>query len=130
MRNISFSMTTEAYRMGWKTVSRRIGWWNLKPGEELMGCEKCQGLKKGEKIKRIHPLRVMRVETEPLSAIIEKPVRDTGIPEVTLEGFPSLTPLEFTQMFCKHNGCFLTTPVTRIEFEHMFDVPPIARLVA
>jgi hypothetical protein len=42
-------MTTEQFRTGQKTVTLRLGWVNLKPGDVLMGVEKCQGLRKGER---------------------------------------------------------------------------------
>lgn len=50
MRNISFAMTTEQFRRGEKDVTRRFGWWFLKPGDQLRVVEKTIGLKKGEKM--------------------------------------------------------------------------------
>ena len=44
MRNISFSMTTEQVRRREKTVTRRLGWSDLKPGTILQAVEKAQGL--------------------------------------------------------------------------------------
>ena len=32
-RNMSFSMTTGPFRARTKTVTRRFGWWFLKPGD-------------------------------------------------------------------------------------------------
>ena len=34
-RHMSFSMTTEAVRNRTKTVTRRLAWWDLKPGEHV-----------------------------------------------------------------------------------------------
>lgn len=125
MRNISFSMTTEAYRQGWKTVTRRMGWQHLKPGEVLMGVEKCQGLKKGEKVKKIHPMRVVSAVPEPLMDIVRRPIRfPSNSREVVREGFTYLSPMEFVKMFCNHNGCDPETEITRIEFEHIIDGGP------
>ena len=45
MRNISFMLTTQQFRNRTKTVTRRMGWWNLKPGDILMGVEKRQDSK-------------------------------------------------------------------------------------
>ncbi len=131
MRNISFSMTTEAFREGSKLVTRRLGWKTLKPGMVLMGVEKCQGLKKGEHVKHIHPLRVLSNEREPLMDIVRWPVRrHPEFPnECVLEGFPGLTPKDFVAMFCQHNHCEPETPVQRIEFEHLWDMPVAARVV-
>jgi hypothetical protein len=53
MRNMSFSLTTRQFLDGSKTVTRRVGWNNLKPGERFMAVEKAMGLRKGEKVKRL-----------------------------------------------------------------------------
>lgn len=50
MKNISFMLTTEQVRTRIKTVTRRMGWRNSKPGDVLCGVEKGMGLKAGEKI--------------------------------------------------------------------------------
>lgn len=129
---MSFSMTIEAYRNRTKTVTRRLGWSFLKPGDVLMGVEKCQGIKKGEHVKKIHPLCVLSTESEPLYDIVRRPMRLSRVHKINLfetvsEGFPTLTPVDFVKMFCSSNnlmgfGCW-ETPVTRIEFEHLEDVP-------
>jgi hypothetical protein len=53
MRNISFSLTEEQFLDGSKDITRRLGWANLKPGDRLMGCRKCMGLRPGESIVRL-----------------------------------------------------------------------------
>lgn len=111
MRNISYALTTPQFRARTKDVTRRIGWWNLKPGDTLMGCEKCQGLKKGETINRLGPIRVVSVRKERLDAITQD--------DVIREGFPGWTPETFVSFFCKHNGCLPETIVNRIEFEYL-----------
>jgi hypothetical protein len=50
-RYISFMLTQPQIRARTKTVTRRMGWKDLKPGTLLMAAEKCQGLGKGGKIK-------------------------------------------------------------------------------
>lgn len=114
MRNISFSMTTEAFRNREKTVTRRSGWWNLRPGDLLQGCEKCMGLKKGETIKRMHVIRVLRCTREPLGCIV-----NYGMEEMYREGFPDMTPEEFVAMYRAHNGGDEMQLVNRIEFEYV-----------
>lgn len=52
MRNISFALTTEQIRNQTKTVTRRVGWANLKPGTLLQPIEKGQGLKKGDRARK------------------------------------------------------------------------------
>ena len=52
-RNMSFMITTEQIKNRTKTVTRRLGWNFLKPGEVVNACEKCRGLKAGQKVQ--HP---------------------------------------------------------------------------
>lgn len=112
MRNMSFMLTTEQIRKQTKTVTRRDGWWKLKVGDIVMAVEKCQGLKKGEKIKKLKPIRIISTQPEVL--------RNITIKEVIREGFPSMTPGEFIEMFCKtHKGCTPDKVINRIEFEYI-----------
>jgi hypothetical protein len=113
MRNMSFSMTTQAFREKRKTVTRRLGWWNLKPGDVVMGVEKAQGLKKGEKVVRLGSIRIVSVTREPLFMIAYYPN------DCEKEGFLELCPHEFIETFCSHNGCSNETLVNRIEFEYL-----------
>jgi hypothetical protein len=53
MRLISFSLTTRQVRDGSKTVTRRLGWADLKPGERLQACVKCMGIPKGGHVEKI-----------------------------------------------------------------------------
>lgn len=111
MRNISFMLTTQQVRDGTKDVTRRLGWWNLKPGTRIMACEKCQGIPKGGKMVRIREIEIVSVRKESLDWIDEA--------DVKREGFPKMTPGQFVEMFCKHNDCFETTDVNRIEFKYV-----------
>ena len=110
-RNMSFMLTTEQIKDRSKTVTRRLGWWFLKPGDIINACEKCQGLKKGEKIKKLCQIRIVHTrETllcnmEPLDYI--------------KEGFPDLDNDDFIKMFMKEMKCSYATPVNRIEFEYI-----------
>jgi hypothetical protein len=110
MRNISFSATKEQFRARTKTVTRRMGWSFLGPGNMLMGVEKAQGLKKGEKVKKLGAVRVVSARREPLNAITQG--------DVIAEGFPNMTPDEFIAFFCQFNGCMPDATVTRIEFSY------------
>ena len=116
MRNMSFSMTKEQIRNGTKTVTRRLGWKFLKPGDVVMACEKCQGLKKGEKVKKIGPIRVVSVRREGLSEIINYWY---WVNEAEKEGFPGIGTWAFILLFCAANKCSPGDQVTRIEFEYM-----------
>ncbi len=110
MRNISFFLTTAAFLDCTKDVTRRNGWLFLKRGDHLMAVEKGQGLKKGEKVKRLGEIEVISVTREPLYAIFNYPN------DCVREGFPDLLPQEFIEFYCKHNGGTPDQMVTRIEF--------------
>lgn len=121
MRNMSFAFTTVQFGAQTKTVTRRLGWKDLKPGEVLMGCVKCMGLRKGENVQKLGLIRVVSVCREPLSAILEEP---EGCAK---EGFPRVRPEAFVAMFCEHNRCKPETEVTRIEYEYL-EYPKLAPL--
>jgi len=110
-RNMSFMLTTEQVRNQTKFVTRRLGWWNLKPGEIVNACVKCMGLKRGEKVEKICQIRILDTRPEPLSAITQE--------EVILEGFPGWTRQQFVTMFVDHNKCSFGEIVNRIEFEYV-----------
>ena len=110
-RNMSFQLTTQQILDETKFVTRRLGWRNLKPGELVNAVEKCQGLKKGEKVNHLKALCALGVRFEPLN-VIDKD-------DCILEGFPHLEPAEFVEMFCQHNRCEPDTEITRIEFGYV-----------
>ncbi|MBT8340120.1 MAG: hypothetical protein KJP07_08915 [Desulfatitalea sp.] len=111
-RNMSFALTTGQMKEGSKTVTRRLGWWFLDPGEIVNAVEKAMGLRKGETIKKIGQIRIIQCRPEPLINITQQ--------ECVLEGFPNMAPEQFIEMFCQtHKGCSPRTAVNRIEFEHL-----------
>lgn len=111
MRNMSFFLTTVQYRNRTKTVTRRLGWAHLKPGEQFMGVVKGQGIPKGGTVERLHASECVSNRQERLDAITQE--------DVLREGFPHMTPEGFVTMFCKHNGCEPRQTVNRIEFKHL-----------
>lgn len=118
MRNMSFMLTTEQMRQRAKTVTRRMGWLNLKIGDRVQAVEKCQGLKAGEKIRPICVIEIMSVRREVLRKMLNDPAY--GRIEIRLEGFGDKTPEWFVAMFCRSHG--RRTPdafVTRIEFRYV-----------
>lgn len=118
MRQISFALTTRQFIAGTKTVTRRMGWKNLKPGTLLCAVEKSQGLKKGEKVKKLGTIRVVSVRREKLRQMTVD--QDYGGREVRAEGFADYFPEAFVSMFCRtHKGCEPSTEITRIEFERV-----------
>jgi hypothetical protein len=70
MRNISFSLTTAQIRDRSKTVTRRMGWRNLKVGERLQGCEKCMGRRNGEPLVKLAVIEVVSVRREKLNTLL------------------------------------------------------------
>lgn len=111
MRNMSFMLTTEQIKNRSKTMTRRLGWKFLKPGDRIQACEKCMGLKKGEKINKLAVIEVVEVWREPLFCITEE--------DCTMEGFPELSPNQFIKMFRKVMNCCYTDPVTVIKFKYV-----------
>jgi len=110
-RNISFAMTTDQIIDRSKDVTRRFGWWFLKPGDKLCGVKKAMGLKKGEKIERLCMIEVVSVRKEPLNAITQE--------DVIREGFSDWTPQDFIDFLVKHYKCDPAKPVNRIEFKYL-----------
>ena len=108
-RGMSFWLTQQQMRDEIKGVTRRCGWWFLKPGDIVNAMEKCQGLKKGEKQVLIYSIQIISTRSEVLLTITQE--------ECVKEGFPNLTPIGFVDMFCRANGCLPTEEINRIEFK-------------
>ena len=120
-------LTTEQMKSCEKDVTRRIGWKLIKAGDLLMACVKCQGLGKGGKIERIHPIEITSATAERLFCIAERDVfskNGTWLSnhECTREGFPDLSGGEFIGMFMNEMNCHIDTWVNRIEFKHRKDL--------
>ncbi len=111
MRRMSFALTEVQFLAGEKTITRRIGWKNLKRWQKFTAIRKGMGLKKGEKQVVLGTCETIAVRRERLNEITK--------PDVIREGFPNMTAAEFILMFCKHIGCTPATRVTRIEFKRI-----------
>jgi hypothetical protein len=108
---MSFALTEPQLMDGSKTVTRRTGWENLKPGQRLIAVRKSMGLKFGEKVQQLCEIEVVSVRRVTLDDIDKADCR--------AEGFPHYSPDEFTAMFRKHMGVKgqnEDTWLTRIEF--------------
>jgi IS5 family transposase len=124
MRNMSFAMTEQQVRDRTKSVTRRLGWEKLKPGELVRAVIKCQGLKKGEHVEELAIIRIVDVRREMLIAMVED--SDYGFAECIKEGFkdhPQYSrPTLFVEMFCAMNRpCEPSWYITRIQFEYVTD---------
>lgn len=115
--NMSVSMTTAQCVAFEKTVTRRNGWWNVKVGQIIQLIKKGQGLKKGEKVERIHRVQVLSARAERLDALSSMP--EYGWREMAREGFPQMEPEDFIKMYCKANKSKQTDMVNRIEFRYL-----------
>ena len=114
MRMMSFALTERQLIDGTKTVTRRTGWANLKPGDRLLAVRKAMGLKAGEKVQPLCEIEVVSVRRQALGCI--------DAADCAAEGFPHLSPEEFIRFFTAK----VKTPgmgrrideitVTRIEF--------------
>jgi hypothetical protein len=125
-RNMSFMLTTKQVRARTKDVTRRLAWWFLKPGDLVWACEKCMGLKKGQKVKHLQLIRIVKTKAERLDEIARNPARVvpgemSKVWETWLEGFPEFygNGERFIEMFCRHNKCTRRRKVNRIEFEYL-----------
>lgn len=117
MRNMSFALTTQQIRERTKTVTRRLGWRTLRPGDLIQAVVKGMGLKPGESPEKLAILRVVNVERQPLNmmSLVER----YGDREAIREGFPNLEGWQFVKMFCQHMKVPVYQEVTRIEFRYI-----------
>ena len=107
---MSCALTTPQVELRIKTVTRRIGWGFLKAGDMIQLVEKCQGLKKGQKVRKLAVVKIVSTGWEPLDAITQE--------ECDKEGFSEMSPSQFIKMFMAHNRCERGTPVNRIEWTY------------
>ena len=119
MRQMSFSLTVDQMLARTKCVTRRTGWRDLKPGTLLQAVEKSQGLKKGEKVRKLGVIRVIDVRREELIRI--------DAADMAREGLGRHEPGQFVRWWCDKNGGDQWQVVTRIEFEHV-NAPEVAVL--
>jgi hypothetical protein len=112
MRLMSVALTEPSVRDRSKTVTRRMGWLMLKPGDQLTLCRKVMGRRKGEPLVRIVNVEVVSVRREVLDAI--------NYNECAREGLPHMSPDKFIRFFCNtHKGCTPQSLVTRIEWKYL-----------
>jgi len=109
---MSVSLTEDAVRAKTKTVTRRLGWLMLKPGDRVTLCRKVMGRRNGEPLVRICDVEIVDVRREQLN--------DITFEDVEREGFPDWGPFTFVDFFCRtHKGCNEDTEVTRIEWRYL-----------
>lgn len=114
-RLMSVALTEDAVRERRKTVTRRLGWTFVKPGDRLTLCRKVMGRRKAdgtvEPLVRIADVEVVAVRREPLSSIAPG--------DTALEGFPDMAVGAFVEFFCQNMRCTPDRWVTRIEWRYL-----------
>jgi hypothetical protein len=115
---MSFFVTQEQFLARTKTVTRRMGWVNLRPGTYLVGVQKGQGLKKGEHARELGVIFVLTVSREPIEDVTDE--------DVAREGFPDKDAAWFASMFCEMAGCEADHVITRIAYRYV-DRPELER---
>lgn len=113
-RLMSVSLTEQAVIERRKTVTRRLGWKFLKPGDRLTLCRKVMGRKPGEPLVRLAEVEVIDVRRERLDRI-----GAYGRAETAREGFDGWWPGRFVDFFTFHMGCTPDAEVTRIEWRYL-----------
>lgn len=124
MRRMSFALTTDAVLNRTKTVTRRLGWSFLKPGDRLLAVDKIRT----RNAKKLAVIEVVSVRREPLNWITDAELEREGFstshyfgaygPEFPNGGYGARG---FVNMFCHGMKCAETDEVTRIEFRYIND---------
>lgn len=89
---MSVSHTEAAVVARTKTVTRRLGWLFLKPGDRLTLCKKVMGRKAGEPLVRLAEVEIVSVRREPLGFIAREDVDREGVPTEVFQPDPQFTP--------------------------------------
>lgn len=121
MRHISFRHTAPQLLDRSQTVTRRVGWRFLKPGDLLRAVGRLDGHHGGHgRVGTLAVLRVIDVRREPLSRLNVD--ARYGEEELPREGFPCWMRREFVDTFRhRHRLSSADVDVTRIAFEYVTD---------
>lgn len=113
-RLMSVSLTEQAVVERRKTVTRRLGWAFLKPGDRLTLCRKVMGRRPGEPLVRLAEVEVVSVRRERLDAMRTEDVAREAVPGIE-EGEPAS---EWVTWYSFEFRCQRDTIVTRIEWRY------------
>jgi hypothetical protein len=121
---MSVALTEDAVVARRKTVTRRLGWWKTKKGQQILQvgdrltlCRKVMGRKAGEPLVRLVEVEVVSVRRERLDAITPDDVRREGF---DLPGDPSPADARwFVDFFTDAMHCASDVEVTRIEWRYL-----------
>lgn len=118
---MSVALTEAAVRDRSKTVTRRLGWRFLKPGDRLTLCRKVQGRKPGEPLDRIAEVEVVDVRRERLIDMTNDDVPREGVPRSEFVYFVNgQTPaISWAGWYADRMGISPYDEVTRIEWRYL-----------
>jgi hypothetical protein len=120
---MSCSLTADAVIERRKTVTRRLGWKFLKPGDTLTLCRKVMGRKKGEPLDRLAEVEIVNVRRENLWNITDEDIARECVPvelfdeHYTDTGLPSVG--AWVRWFAEEMDCAVDDLVTRIEWRYV-----------
>lgn len=120
---MSVTLTDTAVVERRKTVTRRLGWKFLKPGDRLTLCRKVMGRRKGEPLERLADVEVIDVRREQLWNITDDDIaRECVDPTLFHEHYTDTgqpTPDAWIDWFCEEMDVMPDTEVTRIEWRYL-----------
>lgn len=118
---MSVSYTEQAVVERRKTVTRRLGWVFLKPGDHLTLCRKVMGRKPGEPLVRLAEVEVVDVQRQRLLDIPARDIPREGVPAETFTslGHDGTCPSCWATWFARAMGCDIQSDVTRIEWRYL-----------
>ena len=91
-------------------MTRRHGWWKLKPGDILIACEKHLGME-GKECIQICRIRIISTRTEQLC--------DVSDADIIREGYDDLTKDQFISMCSTRWHIEPSANINRIEFAYL-----------
>lgn len=120
---MSVSLTAPAVERRSKTVTRRLGWTFLRPGDRLTLCRKVMGRRKGEPLERLAEVEVTDVRRERLWDITDDDiVREAVDPALFGETYTDTgrpTVGAWVEWFCEEMDVRPDDMVTRIEWRYV-----------
>lgn len=129
-RLMSVSLTEAAVVRREKTVTRRLGWRMLKPGDQLQLCRKVMGRCRQDgtvdPLVRLALVEVIDVRRERVWDITDDDiVREAVDPDLFDEWWSNgqPTPTSWVQWFCEQMDCRPDDEITRIEWRYL-EAPP------
>lgn len=118
MRLMSVALTEQAVVERRKTVTRRLGWTFLQPGDRLQLVRKSMGRRRADGT--VEPL--VRLAVVEVASVTRIPLTLMSKCDTRREGFPALSPDEFVVFFTKAMRCRPETIVTRIAWRYLTDI--------